>query len=38
MLAHDVISNTVDCLEELIDSFPEYKMEPLTEEVKPIQF
>ena len=38
MLAHDIVSNTVSCLEQLIDSFPEYKMEPLTEEVKPIQF
>lgn len=38
MLAHDIISNTVQCLEELIDSFPEYEMKPLTEEVKPIQF
>ncbi|MCM1025090.1 MAG: N-acetylmuramoyl-L-alanine amidase [Roseburia sp.] len=38
MLAHDIVYNTTLCLEELIDSFPEYRMEPLTEEVKPIQF
>lgn len=38
MLAHDIIYNTTLCLNELIDQFPEYKMEPLTEDVKPIQF
>lgn len=38
MLAHDIVYNTVLCLEDLIDSFPEYRFEPLTEEVKPIQF
>ena len=38
MLAHDIIYNTVLCLEDLIDQFPEYKMEPLTPEVTPIQF
>lgn len=38
MLAHDIVYNTALCLEELIDSFPEYKFEPLTEDVKPIQF
>ncbi|MCM1188579.1 MAG: N-acetylmuramoyl-L-alanine amidase [bacterium] len=38
MLAHDIVYNTTLCLEELIDSFPEYRMEPLTEEVAPIQF
>ena len=38
MLAHDVKYNTVLCLEDLIDQFPEYKMEPLTSEVAPIQF
>lgn len=38
MLAHDVKYNTVLCLEDLIDQFPEYKMEPLTPEVAPIQF
>ncbi len=38
MLAHDIIYHTTLCLDELIDSFPEYKFEPLTEEVKPIQF
>lgn len=38
MLAHDIVYNTTLCLDELIDSFPEYKFEPLTEDVKPIQF
>lgn len=38
MLAHDIVYNTTLCLEELIDSFPEYRMEPLTEEVSPVQF
>ena len=38
MLAHDIQSNTARCLEALIDQFPEYKMEPLTPEVDPIQF
>ncbi|MCM1194078.1 MAG: N-acetylmuramoyl-L-alanine amidase [Butyrivibrio sp.] len=38
MLAHDIVYNTTLCLEELIDSFPEYRFEPLTEDVKPIQF
>lgn len=38
MLAHDIVYNTTLCLENLIDSLPEYKMEPLTEEVTPIRF
>lgn len=38
MLGHDIIYNTTLCLEELLDSFPEYKLEPLTEEVNPVQF
>lgn len=38
MLAHDIVYNTTLCLDELIDQFPEYRMEPLTEDVKPIQF
>lgn len=38
MLAHDIVHNTVLCLEDLIDQFPEYKMEPLTPDVAPIQF
>ena len=38
MLAHDIVYNTTLCLEDLIDQFPEYKMEPLTPEVTPIQF
>jgi len=38
MLAHDVIYNTTLSLQEVIDSLPEYRMEPLTADVKPIQF
>lgn len=38
MLAHDIVHSTALCLEELIDQFPEYQMEPLTTEVKPVQF
>lgn len=38
MLAHDVIHETAGCLKELLGELPEYRMEPLTEEVKPIQF
>ncbi len=38
MLAHDTVKETAQCLEELLDQFPEYQMEPLTEEVEPIQF
>lgn len=38
MLAHDVVYDTTKCLEELIDSLPEYEMKPLTAEVEPIQF
>lgn len=38
MLAHDVVGETGMCLEELLNQFPEYRMEPLTEEIDPIQF
>lgn len=38
MLCHDTVYNTTLCLGELIDQFPEYRMEPLTPEVAPIQF
>lgn len=38
MLAHDIVYNTTQCLDELILQFPEYKMEPLTPEVAPIHF
>lgn len=38
MLAHDVVGETGMCLEELLNQFPEYQMEPLTEEIDPIQF
>ena len=38
MLAHDTVHATAVCLEDLIDCFPEYRMEALTPEVAPIQF
>ncbi len=38
MLAHDTVYTTGICLEELLDQFPEYRMEVLTKEVEPIQF
>lgn len=38
MLGHDTVHATAVCLEDLIDCFPEYRMEPLTPEVAPIQF
>lgn len=38
MLAHDIVYPTTQCLDELIDAFPEYRMEPLSEDVSPIQF
>ncbi len=38
MLAHDVVDNTVLCLEELLEQLPEYRMRPLTERIAPVQF
>ena len=38
LLAHDVVYSTGICLEELLDSLPEYEMKPLSEEVTPIRF
>lgn len=38
LLAHDVVYSTGVCLEELLDSLPEYEMKPLGEEVEPICF
>lgn len=38
MLAHDVVYNTGACLEELLDSLPEYEMKALSEDVEPVQF
>lgn len=38
LLAHDVVYSTGVCLEDLLDSLPEYEMRPLSEEVKPICF
>lgn len=38
MLAHDVVYNTGACLEELLDSLPEYEMKALNEDVEPVHF
>lgn len=38
MLAHDIVYNTRLCLNQLIDQFPDYQMEPLTADVKPVCF
>lgn len=38
MLAHDVVYNTGVCLEELLDSLPEYEIKALSEDVEPVQF
>ncbi len=38
LLAHDVVYDTGMILEELLDSFPEYEMRPLSEDVEPIHF
>ncbi len=38
MLAHDRVDNTAYALESLIDSLPEYRMEPLTTKAVPVQF
>lgn len=38
LLAHDVVGSTCLCLEELLDSLPEYEMKPLSEDVEPICF
>lgn len=38
LLAHDVVYSTGICLEDLLESLPEYEMAPLSEEVTPIQF
>lgn len=38
LLAHDVVYNTGTILEDLLDRFPEYRMQPLSEDVEPIHF
>lgn len=38
MLAHDRIEGTANALGDLIDAFPEYRMEALTAEAEPVQF
>lgn len=38
LLAHDVVYSTGTILEELLDSLPEYEMQPLTRDVEPVHF
>lgn len=38
MLAHDRVYNTALSLNQLLDQFPEYKMEVLSPEVEPVKF
>lgn len=38
LLAHDTVYNTRLCLEELLDSLPEYNFLPMTDNTIPIQF
>ena len=38
LLAHDVVYDTGICLNDLLDSFPEYEMQLLDEGVEPVQF
>ena len=42
LLAHDIVPGTVSSLDELLDEliarYPEYRMEALTPDVKPVQF
>lgn len=38
LLAHDRVDNTAQALEDLIDAFPEYKMELITEDMQPVHF
>lgn len=38
MLAHDVVYNTGICLNDLLDSLPEYQMKALDEYTEPVQF
>ena len=35
---HDIVGSTAECLEDLIEQFQDYQIEPLTPEVKPVQF
>lgn len=38
MLAHDVVPATVEILETLLDSLPEYEVKPITDDVAPVHF
>lgn len=38
MLAHDLVDKTIECLEEVLELFPEYELLPLDENVEPVRF
>lgn len=38
LLGHDIVHSTSLCLDQLINQFQEYRMEPLTPDVEPVQF
>lgn len=38
LLAHDRVTNTALALPDLLDAFPEYRMEPLTTATEPVRF
>lgn len=38
LLAHDRVTGTALCLNDLIDALPEYEMKPLTPDIEPVQF
>ena len=38
LLAHDRVKGTADALPALLNAFPEYRMEPLTVQLEPVQF
>lgn len=38
LLCHDIVYQTTQCLDELIEQFPEYNFEPLNQTTQPIQF
>lgn len=38
LLAHDLFAKTVKCLPDLLEAFPDYEFEPLSEGILPVQF
>ncbi len=38
LLAHDRVTQTADALPALLNAFPEYRLEPLTVQLEPVQF